>query len=88
MNKKYKGIIYIIISAFCFAFMNMFVHMSGDLPSIQKSFFRNFVAASHIRMCSLIERRSPIPVQGRKPSLYAASLSVWNGGDFVQFLCG
>ena len=44
MNKKYKGIIYIILSAFCFAFMNLFVRMSGDLPSIQKSFFRNFVA--------------------------------------------
>lgn len=25
--------------------MNMFVKMAGDLPSIQKSFFRNFVAA-------------------------------------------
>lgn len=44
MNKKYKGIIYIILSAFCFAFMNLFVRLSGDLPSIQKSFFRNFVA--------------------------------------------
>lgn len=38
------GIIYIIISAFCFALMNTFVKLSGDLPSIQKSFFRNFVA--------------------------------------------
>lgn len=45
MSKRNKGIICIIISAFCFAFMNMFVHMSGDLPSVQKSFFRNFVAA-------------------------------------------
>lgn len=44
MNKKYKGIVYIILSAFSFAFMNLFVRMSGDLPSIQKSFFRNFVA--------------------------------------------
>lgn len=44
MNKKYKAIIYIIMSAFCFAFMNLFVRLSGDLPSIQKSFFRNFVA--------------------------------------------
>lgn len=42
---KYKGILYIILSALCFAFMNMFVRLSGDLPSIQKSFFRNFVAA-------------------------------------------
>lgn len=44
MSKRYKGIIYIIISAFCFALMNMFVRLSGDIPSIQKSFFRNLVA--------------------------------------------
>lgn len=44
MKPKYKGIILIILSAFCFAFMNAFVKLSGDLPSIQKSFFRNFVA--------------------------------------------
>lgn len=44
INPKYKGIIYIIASAFCFAFMNAFVRLSGDLPSVQKSFFRNFVA--------------------------------------------
>lgn len=45
MKKKYMGIVYIVISAFCFALMNMFVRLSGDLPSVQKSFFRNFVAA-------------------------------------------
>lgn len=44
MNQKTKGISYIILSAFCFAFMNAFVRMAGDLPSVQKSFFRNFVA--------------------------------------------
>ena len=42
--KQYKGIIYIIISAFCFALMNVFVRLAGELPSVQKSFFRNFVA--------------------------------------------
>lgn len=42
--KKYMGIIYIIISAFCFAFMFAFVRMSGELPTFQKTFFRNFVA--------------------------------------------
>ncbi len=41
---KYLGIIYIIISAFCFAFMNMFVRLAGDLPPTQKCFFRNFIA--------------------------------------------
>ena len=43
MSKRYRGIVYIILSAFCFAFMNMFVRMAGGLPSVQKSFFRNFV---------------------------------------------
>ena len=44
MSQKNKGILCILCSAFCFALMNMFVRMSGDLPSIQKSFFRNLVA--------------------------------------------
>ena len=40
----YKGITLIILSAFFFALMNMFVQLSGDVPFIQKSFFRNIVA--------------------------------------------
>lgn len=35
----------ILSSAFCFSMMNVFVRLSGDVPSIQKSFFRNLVAA-------------------------------------------
>lgn len=42
--QKHKGIIYICISAFCFALMAVFVRLSGDLPTFQKTFFRNFVA--------------------------------------------
>lgn len=44
IKEWYKGIIFIVLSAFCFAFMNAFVRLSGDVPSIQKCFFRNFVA--------------------------------------------
>lgn len=44
MNSKTKGIIFIVLSAFSFALMNVFVRLSGDLPSVQKSFFRNLVA--------------------------------------------
>lgn len=43
-QNRYKGILYIVLSAFCFALMNMFIRLSGELPSIQKSFFRNLVA--------------------------------------------
>ena len=44
LQGKNKGIIYVIMAAFCFAFMNLFVKLAGDVPSIEKSFFRNLVA--------------------------------------------
>lgn len=44
MNNKNKGILHIIAAAFCFALMSFFVRLSGDIPSLQKSFFRNIVA--------------------------------------------
>lgn len=44
MNNRTKGVVCIIASAFCFALMNMFVRLSGDLPTPQKGFFRNAVA--------------------------------------------
>lgn len=45
VGKKQKAVAYIIASAFCFALMNCFVRLSGDIPTVQKSFFRNFIAA-------------------------------------------
>lgn len=44
-NKTAMGAVCIITSAFFFAMMGLFVQIAGDLPSIQKSFFRNAVAA-------------------------------------------
>lgn len=44
MSKKNRGIIHIIAAAFCFALMSFFVRLSGELPSMQKCFFRNIVA--------------------------------------------
>ena len=46
MNTKNKAIVCILISAFGFSIMNLCVKLSGDLPSIEKSFFRNLVAAT------------------------------------------
>lgn len=40
-----RGVLCIIMSAFCFACMNICIRLAGDIPSIQKSFFRNLVAA-------------------------------------------
>ncbi len=44
MKNRQKGILCIIGCAFCFALMNLFVNLAGDLPVIQKAFFRNAVA--------------------------------------------
>ncbi len=48
MNEKRKGyhlgVIYLITSAFFFALMAVFIRLAGDIPSIEKAFFRNIVA--------------------------------------------
>lgn len=66
MNKKHLGVMYIIISAFCFALMNTFVRLSGDLPTIQKSFFRNFVA---LIISFIILNKRNIPCHWKKGNL-------------------
>lgn len=66
MNKKYLGVIYIILSAFCFALMNTFVRLSGDLPTIQKSFFRNFVA---MIFALIILKKNHTPMRWQKGNL-------------------
>ena len=45
MREKTKAILYIILAGVGFSFMNVFVRLSGDLPTIEKAFFRNLVAA-------------------------------------------
>lgn len=51
LSDRSKGIFFIIASAFGFAMMSAFVKLSGDIPSLQKTFFRNiisFIVASAI----------------------------------------
>lgn len=43
-NNILKGIFCIIIAGFGFALMSLFVKLSGDIPSMQKGFFRNIIA--------------------------------------------
>ena len=66
VKKKYLGIIYIILSAFSFAFMFAFVRMAGDLPTMQKTFFRNFVAL-WFAIGVMVKNRIPLRVEGHKP---------------------
>lgn len=45
MNDKKQGILYIIMAGLFFALMTFLVRMAGNLPTMQKAFFRNAVAA-------------------------------------------
>lgn len=40
----WKGVFFLILSAFFFSLMSLFVRLSGDLPTFQKAFFRNIIA--------------------------------------------
>lgn len=44
-QSRSKGILFILLAAFFFSLMSVFVRLSGDVPTMQKAFFRNIVAA-------------------------------------------
>ena len=75
MKDKYKGIFLIILSAFCFALMNTFVRLAGDLPSIQKSFFRNFIAAIFAAVMIVRSGTSFIWNKGNLPDLLVRAIA-------------
>lgn len=50
------AILHILFAAFGFALMTFFVRISGDLPTMEKAFFRNFVAL-FIAVYTLIKKR-------------------------------
>ena len=44
MKAKTKAVLFMLTSAFCFAFMGFMVKKAGDLPVYEKVFFRNLVS--------------------------------------------
>ena len=76
VNKRTKGILLLILSAFFFACMNMFVKLSGEeLPVFQKVFFRNAMAAI-IAFIVLLKNKAPLKpsVKGSLPFLILRTL--------------
>ena len=65
LDAKTKGILLIVLSAFCFAGMNICVRMSGELPVMQKSFFRNLVAVVVAAIVLAREKQGFLPVDRR-----------------------
>ncbi len=62
MTEKQKGIVFIVLSAFLFATMNSFVKLAGDIPPIQKAFFRN-AGAFIIALSVLLKQREGVRIK-------------------------
>lgn len=62
ISKKTAAVLFIIVSALCFTGMNACVRLSGDLPSLQKAFFRNFMAAIFAAIM-LAKAHAPVKIQ-------------------------
>ena len=60
-NNTLKGIICILLAAVGFSFMTFFVRISGDLPTMEKAFFRNIVALFVVTV-ALCQRKTGISV--------------------------
>ncbi len=84
ISNKTKGILCILLSAFCFSGMSSFINLSGDLPTPQKVFFRNLVAL-FIASTILLSRHEKIrPAKGcLKYHLLRSSLGL--AGVFGNF---
>lgn len=72
-KQLHKGILCIISAAFFFALMNLFVSLSGDVPTIQKTFFRNLFAMFIASGVMIKNRCSIIPPKGARLDLFLRS---------------
>lgn len=74
IGQKTKGIIHIVVAAFGFSVMSLFVKLAGDLPAFQKAFFRNFIALIFITVMMLRENIGFAPKKENIPGLLGRSL--------------
>ena len=76
-----KGMVMIILSAFFFACMNVSVRLAGDLPSVQKSFFRNLVAAFFAVI--ILAKNHVVPRYRKHTGSADHAMYIWNSGNPV-----
>lgn len=69
LKQLHKAILCLIASALFFAFMNMFVRLAGDVPTIEKTFFRNLIALFIAAGVMIKNKCSVIPPKGARLDL-------------------
>ncbi len=74
INPHVLGILLVIVDSLFFSFMSLFVRMSGDVPTMEKAFFRNIVAFV-IAMITLSRTPEKFKIQkGSIPMLLGRSI--------------
>jgi len=69
-NEHLLGLLFILIAAFFFSLMTLFIRLAGDVPTFQKAFFRNaFAAVVAITLLARSEDKFKIK-KGSLPSLF------------------
>lgn len=77
MNKlspRAKGIACILIAAFGFSMMTVFIRLAGDIPTAEKAFFRNFAALLLVSVLLAVKRIPLKPEKGSWPYLAGRSV--------------
>lgn len=73
MNSHAAGIVFVVLDSLAFSLMSLCVKEAGDLPSMQKAFFRNVIAAA-IALMSLAFTPDKFRInKGSLPMLFARS---------------
>lgn len=81
-SEKNKGIMFIILAAFFFSLMTVFIRLGGELPTMQKVLFRNLVA-SVIAFIMVKKEKASLKV-GKENLLY---LFLRAAGGTVGMIC-
>lgn len=78
-KKLRNAVLFLITSAFFFALMNMFVRLSGDVPTFEKTFFRNFFALFIASGAMIKNHCSVVPPKGARLDLICRSVFGYAG---------
>ncbi len=69
MGKKGLGIVYLLGAALCFALMNLFVRTAGELPVMQKVFFRNVISTA-VAFVLILKSKEKFRIQSKSSLLF------------------
>ena len=88
MKNKNLAILFLIISALGFALMSTFVKLAGDVPSMEKAFFRNLVSFVVALFMIIKNKQSLIGKKENRMALIGRSLAGTLGIIFNFYAIG